>query len=252
MRPRSMTGFGRGEIAFDGRVWIAEIRTVNHRYLDQRIVLPRAFSALEDRVRKMIASNHDRGRVDVTIQCQSDSESGTKLSGNKVLANIVRDLCTWIVEQFCVGVFHFPYHVEKGGIYLKDSAVLASLGCVGRNNILVTPEFGPRIRLRALALDIELPTRGPLEFDPCSMCDDLCRKACPQHAFEKKIYAEEDSGQRILPGREGTFSKPLCNKQMVVDNEIAQEQAVAGFDDPVRIIKYCRRCELACPVGNVF
>jgi uncharacterized protein (TIGR00255 family) len=81
-----MTGFGRGEIAIEGRVWVAEVRTVNHRYLDQRIAMPRSFSALEDRVRKMIASNHDRGRVDVTLQYQSDSDSGTKLTVNSDLA----------------------------------------------------------------------------------------------------------------------------------------------------------------------
>lgn len=81
-----MTGFGRGEVAFEGRVWVAEVRTVNHKYLDQRIVMPRSFSALEDRVRKMVSSNHDRGRVDVSLQCQSDAESGTKLTINKDLA----------------------------------------------------------------------------------------------------------------------------------------------------------------------
>ena len=170
--------------------------------------------------------------------------------GNRVLASVVRELCDWIPEQFGVGVFHLPYHVEKAGTYLKDSAVLAALGCVGRNNILVTPEFGPRVRLRALTLDIELPSSGPSKFDPCSMCEELCRKACPQHAFDNKIYSEEDYGQKILPGRDGVFSRPVCNKQMDMDNEVAIEQKIEGFDDPIKVIKYCRRCELSCPVGK--
>jgi epoxyqueuosine reductase len=38
--------------------------------------------------------------------------------------------------------------------------------------------------------------------------------------------------------------------QMEQDNDAAKEQRVDGFDDPVKIIKYCRRCELACPVGK--
>ena len=170
--------------------------------------------------------------------------------GNKVLATVVQELCDWGSEQFGVGVFHLPYHVEKGGTYLKDAAVLAALGCIGRNNILVTPEFGPRIRLRALTLDIGLPSTGPMQFDPCSMCEELCRKACPQHAFDNKIYSEDEYGQKILPGRDGLFSRSVCNKQMDVDNEVAEEQVVEGFDDPIKIIKYCRRCELACPVGK--
>lgn len=86
MRPRSMTGFGRGEVTAGGRVWVAEVRTVNHRYMDQRIVMPRQFSVLEDRVRKIIASNHDRGRVDVILQMQGDTEVGPKLTVNADLA----------------------------------------------------------------------------------------------------------------------------------------------------------------------
>lgn len=86
MRPRSMTGYGRGEISAEGRMWIAEVRTVNHRYLDQRIVLPRMFSGLEDRVRKIIASNHDRGRVDVILQFQGEADFGPRLSVNIDLA----------------------------------------------------------------------------------------------------------------------------------------------------------------------
>jgi len=81
-----MTGFGRGEITAEGRVWTAEVRTVNHRYLDQRIVMPRMFNVLEDRVRKIIASNHDRGRVDVILQCQGESDSGPRLSVDVDLA----------------------------------------------------------------------------------------------------------------------------------------------------------------------
>ena len=82
MRPRSMTGFGRGEVNSEGLVWIAEVRTVNHRYLDQRVIMPRSFSGLEDRVRKIIASNHDRGRVDVSLQRLSTADSGMKMAVN--------------------------------------------------------------------------------------------------------------------------------------------------------------------------
>jgi uncharacterized protein (TIGR00255 family) len=81
-----MTGFGRGESESGGRTWVAEIRTVNHRFLDQRIILPRSLSPLEDRIRKMISSNHDRGRVEVSIQLVGDSSNGPKLSVNTELA----------------------------------------------------------------------------------------------------------------------------------------------------------------------
>ena len=172
--------------------------------------------------------------------------------GNRVLAKLVGELCAWIASRFGINVFHLPYHVEKGGTYLKDASVLAALGCIGKNNILVTPEYGPRVRLRALTLDIELPSTGPLAFDPCLMCDEWCRKACPQKAFDEKIYSADEYGQNILPGREGVYSRPVCNQQMEADNEVAREQLVDGFERPIKIIKYCRHCELACPVGKPF
>lgn len=170
--------------------------------------------------------------------------------GNRILARVCRELCPWIEETFGIGTVHLPYHVEKGGTYLKDSAVMAGLGCIGKNNILVTPEYGPRVRLRALTLDTDLPSTGPGDFDPCTDCMEFCRRACPQDAFQPGYYTAQAYGQDILPGRDGGFIRPACNTRMELDNDAAEEQMVEGADAPVKIIKYCRRCELACPVGK--
>ncbi len=77
MRPRSMTGFGRGE---SGQGWVAEIRTVNHRFLDQRINLPAQFIALEERIKNTIAAAQERGRVEVFL-----SSTNAKGNGNSLL-----------------------------------------------------------------------------------------------------------------------------------------------------------------------
>lgn len=170
--------------------------------------------------------------------------------GNRVLAKTVRELCEWVPKKFDMEVFHLPYHVEKGGIYLKDAAVLAGLGCLGRHNILVTPEYGSHVRLRAMTLSESLPSTGPSGFNPCKGCEEYCRKACPQGSFDEKLYQADDYDQEILPSWDGTFSRPNCLVQMDVDNDVAKEQDVDGFDKPVKIIKYCRNCEMACPVGR--
>ncbi len=170
--------------------------------------------------------------------------------GNRVLASVIKKLCTWISATYDIGTFHLPYHVEKGGTYLKDAAVLAGLGCVGKNNILVTPEFGPRVRLRALTLDVSLPSTGPSAFDPCTGCDAPCRRACPRKTFKDELYISPVYGQEIVPGRDGTYSRSSCNVQMDKDIANARKKDVAGFDDPVKVIKYCRNCELSCPVGR--
>ncbi len=86
MRPRSMTGFGRGEASGEGRTWIAEVRTVNHRFLDQRVVLPRLFAALEEPVKKIVATALDRGRVDVTFSLQGISTVEPQLVVNDSVA----------------------------------------------------------------------------------------------------------------------------------------------------------------------
>lgn len=86
MRPRSMTGFGRGEAADAGRTWVAEVRTVNHRFLDQRVILPRLFTALEEPVKKMVAAALDRGRVDVTFSVQGLAAIEPQLVVNESVA----------------------------------------------------------------------------------------------------------------------------------------------------------------------
>ena len=86
MRPRSMTGCGRGEASADGRTWVAEVRTVNHRFLDQRVVLPRLFGALEEPVKKLVAASLDRGRVDCTFSLQGMTTSQPQLVVNDSVA----------------------------------------------------------------------------------------------------------------------------------------------------------------------
>jgi len=170
--------------------------------------------------------------------------------GNTQLVNVVKELCQWIPATFNTGVFHFPYHVERGGIYLKDSAAMAGLGCIGRNNMLVTPEFGPRVRLRAMGLNVPVPSTGPTPFDPCAQCDDVCRRACPQKAFDKITYTPQDYDQSVLPARDGTYARPVCNQQMEKNIDHAKEEKADGSEKPVKIIKYCRICEFSCPVGK--
>lgn len=171
--------------------------------------------------------------------------------GNRVLVKIINDLSVWVESEYAIKTYPLPYHVEKGGIFLKDSAVQAGLGCIGRNNILVTPEYGPRVRLRAMLLNEALPATGPREFNPCAHCEGPCLEVCPQGAFKEKVYSQEKMGQAVLPGLIGNYNRDKCNIQMNEDTDAAKEQDVPEVSDtPIKIIKYCRNCELSCPVGR--
>lgn len=179
--------------------------------------------------------------------------------GNRILININKALAAWIEEAFGIKTHKLPYYVERGGIYLKDAAVLGGLGYIGRNNMLVTPEFGPRVRLRAMLLEAGLTPTGPTGFDPCKGCEEFCRKACPQQAFARMIHSSEEIGITGLPARDGRFSRAGCKSQMDRDVEVSGvrvgKEYEAGFDreeesGSTRCFKHCRRCELACPVGG--
>ena len=170
----------------------------------------------------------------------------TSSPGNKVLMKIIKELCRWIEYNITFETKHLPYQVGQGGLYLKDACVLAGFGCIGANNLLVTPEFGPRVRFRALAVNAKMPSTGPIDFNPCAACDQPCLRACPQKAMDTIIYDPNNyQGLTKLPGRNGNYNVDLCDLEMNKAVETAEEE----FVENKKIIKYCRRCEFACPVG---
>jgi len=72
---RSMTGFGRGESQEDGKKFLVEIKTVNHRYFDLFIKIPRQLSFLEDRVRDVVSKKLARGKIDIYISFEDSGEN---------------------------------------------------------------------------------------------------------------------------------------------------------------------------------
>jgi len=170
--------------------------------------------------------------------------------GNRILMSINAKLSKWMEEEKGIKSTQLPYHIENGGIFLKDAAVMAGLGCIGKNNMVVTPEYGPRVRLRAMLTDVVLHGTGPIDFDPCEECGMPCRSVCPQKAFGNRMYSEKQFGLNMLPARTGVYSRHLCNVQMERDNENSEPILVKGQHEPGKLVKYCRRCELACPVSE--
>lgn len=84
---RSMTGYGRGEFTADNRKFTVEIKTVNHRYNDITIKLPRALNGLEDAIRKEVMQKISRGKTDVYISFESYSANDVCVTINHALAN---------------------------------------------------------------------------------------------------------------------------------------------------------------------
>jgi len=155
--------------------------------------------------------------------------------GNGVMRMQSRKLRIWMNEELGIKAFSLPYQIEYGGAFLKDSAHLAGLGVIGKNNLLVTPELGTRVRLRGIFIEAELEPSGPIDFDPCNGCNMPCHQVCPRDAF-----------------RRGVFERPFCKEEN--DERYANEEmldgAIMGIEEASLVMKPCRFCELACPVAQ--
>ena len=79
---KSMTGYGRCVETVGGREFTVELRSVNNRYLDCTVKLPRALSFAEDAVKQAVKAAISRGKVDVFISMRSESGSDTKVTLN--------------------------------------------------------------------------------------------------------------------------------------------------------------------------
>ena len=152
-------------------------------------------------------------------------------AGNRRQKQMLDNLAAWLRAEHDVEAQPLPYQLEQGGTLLKDAAALAGLGVIGDNNLLITPELGPRVRLRALAVDAPLSPTEPTDFDPCADCARPCLAACPQDAFAS-----------------GKYDRTRCQQQMTLDESKRRVRDCGGKARSV--IAYCRACELSCVVDR--
>ena len=83
---KSMTGFGRGEYTDGKRRIVAEIKSVNHRYSDISVKMPRRYSFAEERVKNVVKSIAKRGKVDVSIMVEYITEDDINIKLNEMVA----------------------------------------------------------------------------------------------------------------------------------------------------------------------
>jgi len=154
-------------------------------------------------------------------------EKGKGTPGDQEMEGILTRIFTWLTLVHGKKAKVIPYQIYDGGIYLKDAAVLAGMGVVGRNNLVLVPGYGPLIRFRALWTDLEPgnPDNRKIPL-PCSICGKLCMKNCPMNAFPN-----------------GSYSRTLCLKRMDLDKAESDEKKMPAV--------HCRMCELTCPAATM-
>lgn len=96
----SMTGFGRGEVEQSDRSMTIEMKSVNHRYCDINIRLPRKIMFLENSLKTMIKEELGRGKIDVFITYEDRSDKTSSIVYNESLATQYMDLFKKMSETF--------------------------------------------------------------------------------------------------------------------------------------------------------
>jgi epoxyqueuosine reductase len=110
------------------------------------------------------------------------------------------------------------------------AAAYSGLGWIGKNSLLITPNFGPRVRLATVLTDANFTTAMPSMQDKCGECD-LCVIACPYQAIHNINWGKSVSSE------------------MLVDGCLCYDKRCSFF--PVLGRSYsCGRCMQACKIGR--
>lgn len=114
----------------------------------------------------------------------------------------------------------------------KTAATRAGLGFIGKSGLLITPNFGPRIRLVTVFTDIPFSTGQPIVEGRCGGCH-LCVEACPAGAIRGREWGAGLSREELLDAR-------ACHKEAkrLLKERVGRDEAVCGI------------CVAICPHGQ--
>ncbi len=98
----SMTGFGKSELDVLGRTLLIEIKSVNHRFFDANIRLPRVLLSYEDLIKKILQDNIERGHVDVFVTYKNSTEHSQQLILDEDLAQSYLEIHEKMAELYSI------------------------------------------------------------------------------------------------------------------------------------------------------
>lgn len=139
---------------------------------------------------------------------------------------------------------------------LRQIAYEAGLGSIGKNGLLITPVFGPRVRFLAILTNADLAPGKPVEESYCSECD-LCVEACPMDALRLKDKEAiiRCAGHHMKYGLPGLTRLAINLITASDDNEKINLITSPDFWEiwqtmNTGIFYYCFDCLNSCPVGK--
>jgi len=142
-----------------------------------------------------------------------------------------------------------------GDISLRHAAVGAGLGIIGKNRLLLTEQWGPRVRLGAVVTDAPLNPDKPLQENLCGDCD-LCVQACPGQALNSNTL--KDAVKCLSKQQIYGMAKNIQFWQRLVDAPKEQQKEMLRSTEywniyqaqSITLFYTCYECLNSCPVGR--
>ena len=217
---KSMTGYGRAVETVNGREFTVEIRSVNNRYLDCTVKLPRTLTFAEDAVKQAVKASVSRGKVDVFVSVKSESGADVKVSLNSPLLEGYLNAMRQMVEQYGVGddisasvLSRMPdvFTVEKPDV--DEEQLLSDLLGVVKKALA---GYDTMRRAEGAALDADLRSRG-------------------QTILELVAQVEAGSGQTVIDYRTRLENKlrEVLENTAIDESRILTEAAI--FADKIAV-----------------
>ncbi|MGN0297725.1 MAG: YicC/YloC family endoribonuclease [Lachnospiraceae bacterium] len=127
---KSMTGFGRYEIINEKCRICVEMKSVNHRYLDLTIKMPRKLNCFETAIRNLLKQDVQRGKVDMFITYEEYADFSTKVHYNQMLAQEYMDCFNAMTQQFGIKndvtvmeLARFPEVITTESVEIDENAL---------------------------------------------------------------------------------------------------------------------------------
>lgn len=137
-----MTGYGKSENVIEGHYFKFEIKSVNHRYLDITIRLPRQFQYMEDKFKNMISEKINRGKIEVYVTYECYSEGKYEVYVDKNLAKIYKEAYDTLGDYLNIENDLNVSDITRAGDVIKlkaleeDEDKLADIACSVLNSAL--------------------------------------------------------------------------------------------------------------------
>ena len=239
---KSMTGYGSSKLSTDGIEISAELKSVNNRYLDVSVRLPRSFIFAEDSIKTLVQNHISRGKVDVFINIDSSGLDDAVVKVNDFLAKGYIDAINHVSDKFsldsdvsALNLIRFPdvISIEKND--LNSDFILESV-CRCFENALTD-------------YDLMREREGEkLKTDILSKLDNI--EQLVSQVEEKAPETVEEYRARLLKKMQDVLSQTGIDENRILQEAAIFADHIAVDEETVRLRSHISQMRLMCRNGS--